>query len=100
VDAADPQAEYELLRDELRKYSEVLAQTPHCVVLTKTDLLGPEGSLPALEAPESWGTFPVSSVSREGLQPLLEGLWERTREARDQEMGPKGEEEEWWVPEE
>ena len=100
VDAADPQAEYELLRDELRKHSEVLARTPHCVVLTKTDLLGPEASLPALEAPQSWGTFPLSSVTREGLQPLLEGLWERTREARDQEMGPEEEEEEWWVPEE
>lgn len=99
VDAADPQAEYELLRDELRKYSEVLARTPHCVVLTKTDLLGPEASVPALEAPQSWGTFPLSSVTREGLQPLLEGLWGRTSEARDQEMGPE-EEEEWWVPEE
>jgi GTP-binding protein len=99
VDSADHQAEYELLREELRQYSGVLAATPHCVVLTKTDLLGPDEDLPHVQAPDSCGVFAVSSVTRDGLDPLLEGLWERTRDAREQEAGP-AEEEEWWVPEE
>jgi GTP-binding protein len=100
VSAQDPQAEYELLREELLKYSEVLARTPHCLILTKTDLLATDEDPPAVDAPDSWGTFPVSSVTQQGLQPLLEGLWDKTKEAREEEAGPREEEEEWWVPEE
>ena len=39
VDAPDPQAVYDLLRSEARQYGEELANKPHIVVLTKTDLL-------------------------------------------------------------
>jgi GTP-binding protein len=97
--ADDLQAEYDLLREELLRYSETLAATPHCMVLTKADLLGPDAPPPSVDAPESWGTFIISSVTREGLAPLLEGLWERTREARLEESAPEDPEEEWWVPE-
>jgi GTP-binding protein len=80
VDSPDPQAEYEMLREELRSYSEELAEKPHCVVLTKMDLLGPDESPPKVEAPEAWGVFAVSAVSRKGLDELLEGLYARVRE--------------------
>ncbi len=98
VDAQDPQEEYDQLRQEIGSYSEELTRTPHCVVLTKTDLLHPEDPLPEVDAPEAWGVLPVSAVARKGLHLLLEGLWARIRE--EVEEGENEEEEEWWVPEE
>jgi len=97
MDSPDPQEAYDQLREEIRSYSPELAGTPHCLVLTKTDLLGPEDPLPDVEAPEAWGTYAISAVTRKGLPGLLEGLYHRTR----MEEGESGqeEEEEWWVPE-
>jgi GTPase len=81
ADAEDPQAEYELLRDELRKYSDELADKPHCVVVTKTDLLPPDETPPRIDAPAAWGTFAISAVARRGLTELLEAVWARVRDA-------------------
>ncbi|MBW3535056.1 MAG: GTPase ObgE [Gemmatimonadetes bacterium] len=98
VDSPDPQAEYDRLRAELGSYSEALAERPHCLVLTKTDILGPGEALPELDAADAWATFAVSSVSRQGLQPLLEALWSRTREVVAAERREEADEEEWWTP--
>jgi GTP-binding protein len=97
VDAEDPQAEYLQLRQEVGSYSEELARTPHCVVITKTDLLPPEVPLPHLLVEDAWEVFPISAVARKGLGPLLEGLYARTRQAKEGDTGEEGEE--WWVPE-
>ena len=97
VDVEDIQGEYDQLREELRTHSTELASRPHCLVLTKIDLLGPDDPVPLVEAPEAWGTYPVSSVARVGLDPLLEALFSRSR-APAEDQG-EGEEEEWWVPE-
>jgi GTPase len=85
LDAADVQAEYELLSNELRQYSDELMQKPHCVVLTKADLLGPGEAPPRVDAPAAWGQFAISAVSRSGLTDLLETLWSRVRAAADAE---------------
>ncbi len=98
VDSPDPQAEYDLLRAELESHSPELAATPHCLVLTKTDLLGPDVAPPEVSAPDAWGVYAVSSVSRQGLQPLLEALWARTREVVREELRGEEAEEEWWTP--
>jgi len=96
VDAPDPQAEYDLLRREIESYAKALARVPHCLVLTKADLLGPEDEPPHVVAPAAWGSFLVSAVSRRGLPELLAALWASTREVVETE-GVK-EEEEWWTP--
>lgn len=95
VDVADHQAEYEALRRELQAYSQALTRTPHCVVLTKTDLLGAH-PLPEVVAPEAFGVFAVSSVARSGIPELMEALWERSRAVEREEKGDEGEE--WWTP--
>jgi GTPase len=87
VDADDAQADYDLLRAEVRSHSVDLAGKPHCVVLTKTDLLGPDDDLPAMSAPDAWGVFSVSSVARRDLDTLLESLWRRVREVVEAEAG-------------
>jgi GTP-binding protein len=81
ADLDDPQAQYDLLREEVRQHSPSLAEKPHCVVLTKADLI-PEGEHPTIDAPDAWGSFTISSVTRQGVPALLEGLWRRAEEAR------------------
>jgi GTP-binding protein len=94
ADALDVQAEYELLLQELRSYSPDLAEKPHCIVLTKTDMLPPEWELPSVNAPGAWGQFAISAVSRQGLNDLLEGLWrELRRVVEEAEAQP-----EEWLP--
>ncbi len=96
VDASEPQAEYDALRSELVAYSAMLGRTPHCVVLTKVDLLPADAEPPEILAPEAWGVFPVSSVAQKGLGELLDALWEKSRDVRREEEGD--EDEEWWTP--
>jgi GTP-binding protein len=99
VDAEDPQAEYDRLRTELREYSPVLAETPHCLVVSKIDLLAEGDPIPQVDAPAAWGRFAVSSVSRRGLDELLEGLWARARaEAEAEATENEEDDEEWWTP--
>ena len=99
LDSEDHQADYDRLRTELREYSPVLADTPHCLVLSKADLLPDGDPLPEIEAPDAWGRFVISSVSRRGLSDLLEGLWQRAR-ATEAEEAPEteGDDEDWWTP--
>ena len=96
VDAADVQVEYEALRSELEAYSSELSVTPHCVMLTKTDLLPPDESLPELDAPDAWGVFGISSVAQKGLDELLQQLWRASREAGSGETPDP--DEGWWSP--
>ena len=62
----DWQAEYDGLRSEVRSYSAQLAETPHCVVFTKMDLLG-ELDPPPINAPEAFGVYAISAAGRQGL---------------------------------
>jgi GTP-binding protein len=99
LDGEDPQQTYDQLREEVRSYSEELARTPHCLVLTKRDLLSLDEAVPEVRAPEAWATFAVSAVTRWGLAELLEGLYLRTRIEEERSGELEAEEEEWWVPE-
>jgi GTPase len=102
VDAPDPQAEYDLLRNELARYSPELARVPHCLVLSKADLVGPDDEPPIVETAGAWATFVVSAVSRRGLPQLLEALWGRAREVEAREAASEAEgvddEAGWWTP--
>jgi GTP-binding protein len=80
ADDPDPQATYARLRSELAGYSEELAAKPHCVVVSKTDLLPPDAERPSLDAPQAWGSFTVSAATRQGLDPLREAFWQRAAE--------------------
>jgi len=96
VDSPDAQAEYDLIREELGRYSTALVRIPHCLVLTKSDLLGPEEAAPRVLAPGAWGTYPISAVTKKGLGRLVEDLWARSR--RSAEVEETEGEEEWWTP--
>ncbi len=92
----DVETEYRALREELTAYSEELSQRPHCVVLSKADLLGAD-TPPAVDAPEAWGVFVVSAVTGAGIPELLEALWQRVRD-EGQAAPESGEPMEEWTP--
>lgn len=79
VDSSDPQAEYERLRAELQGHSSALAGREHCLAVSKMDLSEPGAPIPRIEAPDAWGCFAISAVTRQGLDELAEALWRRTR---------------------
>ena len=81
VDSMDWQAEYDGLRSEVRSYSVQLAETPHCVVFTKMDLLG-ELEPPPIHAPEAFGVYAISAAGRQGLDELLGAFWSKLLELR------------------
>lgn len=87
VDDPDPGQTYRRLREELEAYGEELVQRPHCVVLSKTDLLAPGDPRPTIEAPEAWGVFAISAVAGKGLDALREALWARVRATVEEEEG-------------
>lgn len=85
ADSEDAQAEYQLLRGELASHSAELAHKQHCVVITKSDLLPPDAAQPRIDAPDAWGQYVISAVTRRGLDELLEDLWKRVRATIEEE---------------
>ena len=85
LDSADPQAVYDRLRHEVRRYSDTLAAKPHLVLLTKRDLLPPTGAVPELLAPEAAGILTVSSVAGTGVEEVKEYLWKFVEAAKSEE---------------
>ena len=81
VDSMDWQAEYDGLRAEIRSYSAELAETPHCVVFTKMDLLG-ELEPPPIEAPDAFGVYALSAAGRLGLNEVLGAFWSKLLDLR------------------
>ncbi len=81
IDSPDPQATYQLLRDEAMAYSPQLGKKQHVVVLTKTDLL-PEGeTAPTIEVPEALGVVSISAVANKGLSDMKEFFWRLVSES-------------------
>lgn len=85
LDSPDPDASYQRVRGEIRRYSEDLYRKPHVVVLTKRDLVPADAVLPRIEAPEARGVFMVSSASGAGIEELTEGLWQLVQATRTQD---------------
>ncbi len=100
VDALDPQAEYERIREELEAYSVDLARTPFVVALTKIDLLGPDDDPPVLDADGALDVVHLSAVARRGTDDVLEVLWKHSQAvvAEERGSGDGGADEEWWTP--
>ncbi|MFN3168128.1 MAG: GTPase ObgE [Phycisphaeraceae bacterium] len=87
-DGSDPIENYRVIRNELKRYSDVLAHKPEVVVLTKTDLLGDEADAQA--AVELIGgalgvpTLTMSSATGAGVERVLEACWQQVAQAKPQ----------------
>jgi GTP-binding protein len=82
LDSEEPQAVYDRLRNEVKQYSEALAEKEHVVILTKADLHQAGAPLPSLTAPAAGGVLAISSVSGRGVEQLNEQLWNMVQQAK------------------
>jgi GTPase len=85
LDNEDPQAAYDRLRNEVREYSQALAEKEHVVVLTKRDLQPPGSELPDVDAPEALAIMAISSSSGQGVEELKEYLWKLVEQTKTSE---------------
>ncbi|GJQ28191.1 MAG: GTPase Obg [Phycisphaerae bacterium] len=82
-DGSDPVANYRLIREELRQYSQALADKAELVVLNKIDLFpSPKDAAAAMKKVardlglrDGRDMLAVSGAARKGLDELLEHLW-------------------------
>lgn len=73
----DPVADFEKINSELRAYSGVLAELPQVIALNKCDVYGAEENIRLFKKKfaRKYKIFPITAISGEGTQPLIEGLF-------------------------
>ena len=77
MDGSDPAQNYRTIRRELEAFSPTLANKRELIAANKMDLAVDDDALAKLrqDLPDK-EIFPTSGVSRRGLEPLLERLWQ------------------------
>ena len=85
VDAPDLLAAYQLLRHEVGRFAPALAERPHMVAWTKSDLVPDPAELDLPATPDAFASVTISSVAQKGLDGLLETLWKRLVVERESE---------------
>lgn len=88
----DPVETRTVLENELAEYSEEFEKRPRFYALNKTDITENRERLPELEK-DFPKAFQVSGVTGDGVQDLLESLWEAVDRVRRQEADEPVEEE-------
>jgi len=83
---ATPAQAYHTIRDELRQYSNVLAQKAELVVANKIDLTGGADSARELSQALGCEVLAVSTVTGDGLREMQERLWTLVTAARSKQM--------------
>jgi GTPase len=86
-DGSDPAENYRVIRRELEAFSPKLAQKREVIAANKLDLAVDDDALEKLrrELPGK-EIFPISGVSRQGLEPLLDKLWRILEEEKSPEL--------------
>ena len=81
MDGSDPAENYRKIRRELEAFSPVLAQKRELIAPNKMDLAVDDEALRKLRADlAEKELFPISGVSRQGVEPMLERLWQIVQE--------------------
>lgn len=82
VDGGDPIANYRLIREELGRYSSLLAEKPELIVLNKADLIGDDAAKELrdrfrreLKLGRGEELLVISGATRQGTREMLEHLW-------------------------
>lgn len=78
----DPVEDFKKINSELTAYSGVLSSLPQIIALNKCDVYGAEENIKAFRKKYSrkYKIFPITAVSGEGTDKLLEGVFEVLRE--------------------
>jgi len=72
----DPVQDYHAIRNELRRYSAALLEKDEIIVANKMDLTGSLGHLQRLRDELHLKVVPISAVTGEGLERLVETVWQ------------------------
>lgn len=94
----DPFVDYQILCQELSAYDQHLLERPHLIIANKMDIPGAEENLDRFkqdlkeQSEKIPSIYPVSATTRQGIQELLEGIYQLVLEAPDlkEEIDPKG----------
>jgi GTPase len=92
LEGRNPIEDFELINAELAAYDAGLAAKPMVIALNKTDLTEAQERLPALQAyldGREFSCFPISAATGEGVQPLLEAVWQMLDEIRQTAPSPE-----------
>ena len=89
MDGSDPADNYRKIRGELEAFSPALAQKREIVAANKMDLATDDDALQRLRRELSdKDILPISGVSRQGVDPLLDRLWRILQEHKAQQPAP------------
>ncbi len=89
----DVLGDLDVLEDELRRYGDMFEGRPRVVALNKIDTPEGEALVKATRRAlrdRNIPLFPISAVTGEGLEPLLEALWRRLEMVRERERQQGG----------
>jgi GTP-binding protein len=86
LDGSDPVQNYYLIRNELNKYSNILAAKPELIVVNKMDLTNTDEMLDQLREELGKPVTAISAVTGKGLASMLEQLWDMIQEQREIEL--------------
>jgi GTPase len=89
MDGSNPAENYRTIRRELEAFSPKLAEKRELIAANKMDLAIDDEALDKLmdELPDK-EIYPISGVSRQGVEPLLETLWSILQEMKAAEAVP------------
>ncbi len=75
----DPIEDFKKINEELKEYSEVLADLPQIIVCNKCDIFGAEENLKAFKKKygRKYKIYPITAVTGEGTRELIEGIFEK-----------------------
>ena len=72
----EPAENYRTIRNELRQYSQTLAERPELVVANKMDLTDSDARLRRFQQAVDAEIMPISAVTGRGLKALTERIWQ------------------------
>lgn len=82
IDASDPAENYHIIRNELKQYSEKLADKQEIIIANKIDL-DPDGkTVKKLKKKLKKPVLPISAATGSGIKELIELLWQNVKELK------------------
>lgn len=89
MDESDPVANYHTIRQELKQYSDALAEKPELVCVSKAELTGADTIRDRLAAELGREVFLISSVTGQGLSQVVSTAAQRLAEIKQAERDAK-----------
>ncbi len=83
ADGSDPSENYLQIREELARYSSVLAEKTEIIVANKIDLDPDSEAVQQLEQRLETKVVPISAVTGSGIKELCETLWQQVKTAKE-----------------